>query len=51
MHRCIPERETLRREVDAWQQRRNAKPVTVDWQFTTQDAGIKLKHPYPHIRE
>jgi hypothetical protein len=49
--RRIPDEETLRREVDAWQQERNAKRVTVDWQFTTQDARIKLKHLYPIIHE
>ena len=39
----------LQRQVEAWQQRRNQKAVTVDWRFTTQDARIKLKHLYPSI--
>jgi hypothetical protein len=49
--RRIPDEKTLRREVHAWQQERNAKPVTIDWQFTTKDARIKLKHLYPSIHE
>jgi len=49
--RRIADEETLRREVDAWQHERNAKQVTVDWQFTTQDARIKLKRLYPCIQE
>jgi transposase len=50
-NRRIPDQATLRREVEAWQRERNAKQVTVDWQFTTQDARIKLKHLYPCIHE
>jgi len=49
--RRIPDEETLHREVHAWQQERNAKQVTVDWQFTTEDARVKLKHLYPSIYE
>ena len=49
--RRIADEETLRREVDAWQQERNAKQVTVDWQFTTQDARTKLKRLYPCSHE
>jgi transposase len=49
--RRIPEEATLRREVHAWEQERNAKQVTVDWQFRTQDARIKLKRLYPCIHE
>jgi hypothetical protein len=49
--RRIADEETLRREVDAWQQERNAKQVTVDWQFKTEDARIKLKRLYPCIHE
>jgi hypothetical protein len=49
--RRIADEETLRREVNAWQHERNAKQVTVDWQFTTQDARVKLKRLYPAIHE
>jgi hypothetical protein len=43
--------DALRREIAAWEQERNAKHVTVDWQFTTADARIKLKRLYPCFQE
>ena len=46
----VPDREVLRREVDAWQSRRNQDTVRVDWRFTTEDARIKLKSLYPSIQ-
>jgi len=49
--RRIADEELLRSEVDAWRRERNAKQVTVDWQFTTDDARIKLKRLYPVIHE
>jgi uncharacterized small protein (DUF1192 family) len=49
--RRIADELTLEREVEAWQQERNAKQVTVDWQFRTEDARIKLKWLYPCIHE
>jgi hypothetical protein len=45
----IPDQQTLTREVAAWQTQRNAAQVTVNWQFTTADARIKLKKLYPSI--
>ena len=51
LSRRIPNREMLTREVAAWQERRNKAQVTIDWQFTTQDARIKLKRLYPAIKE
>ena len=33
-----------------WAQERNRKQVGVDWQFTTQDARMKLKRLYPKIK-
>jgi hypothetical protein len=33
---------TLRAEVTAWQQHHNAVDRPMDWQFTTDDARIKL---------
>jgi hypothetical protein len=48
---CLAERmesrERLEREIAAWETQRNAASVTVDWQFTTADARIKLKRLYP----
>ncbi len=47
--RRIPDRETLEREVAAWQARCNAAATPVDWRFTTEDARVKLKSLYPTI--
>ncbi len=44
-----PDKDALIREVAAWERERNAKSVTVDWRFTTDDARIKLKKLYPTI--
>jgi len=49
LDRRIPDKETLSREVKAWQDQRNAEVVKVHWQFTTADARIKLKSLYPNI--
>jgi len=46
----IPDRATLRRQTQAWTRQRNAKQKGVDWQFTTDDARIKLKRLYPDIQ-
>jgi hypothetical protein len=37
---------TLIREVAAWQENRNKRPVKADWQFTTTNARVKLKTLY-----
>ena len=50
LDRRIPDRETLELEIDAWQSDRNDAEATVDWQFTTEDARIKLKQLYPSIQ-
>ena len=47
LNRRIPDLETLRSEVEAWQKHRNKTANRVDWRFTTQDARIKLKRLYP----
>lgn len=49
LDRRIPDLESLRREVMAWQEERNRAVARVDWQFTTADARIKLKRLYPTI--
>ena len=48
--RRIPNIQILRREVRAWTKDRNRRSVEVDWQFTTSDARIRLKHLYPEFR-
>ena len=47
LSRRIPDQQTLKREVKAWQNRRNQQRATVQWRFTTDDARIKLKRLYP----
>lgn len=51
LNRRIPDLATLTEEVAAWEARRNAAAVTVDWHFTTADARIKLKRLYPVLKE
>ena len=48
--RRIPDIETLRSEVEAWQEHRNKVANRVDWRFTTDDARIKLKRLYPQFQ-
>lgn len=48
--RRIESQETLRKEIDAWQNQRNKEKIQVDWRFTTEDARIKLKSLYPSIQ-
>ena len=49
LDRRIPDKATLEKEVAAWEERRNRHSRTLDWQFTTVDARIKLKRLYPSI--
>jgi transposase len=49
LDRRIPDKETMIREVKAWQDQRNSEVVKVHWQFTTADARVKLKSLYPKI--
>jgi hypothetical protein len=49
LDRRIPDKQMLIDEVAAWQDDRNAHHAQADWQFTTNDARIKLKHLYPAI--
>jgi hypothetical protein len=45
--RRIADRQKLKTEITAWEADRNKYHTTADWQFTTDDARIKLKHLYP----
>ena len=49
LDRRIPDQQTLVKEVAAWNTARNNQMGKVDWQFTTQDARIKLKKLYPSL--
>lgn len=44
LNRRLADQATLRQEVTAWTEERNAQVVKVRWRFTTADARIKLKH-------
>ena len=45
----VPDEETLKRKVKAIEISRNNSQSSVDWQFTTDDARIKLTRLYPSI--
>jgi transposase len=47
----IPDEETLRREVEAWERARNEQQATVNWRFGTSDARVKLERLYPNLSE
>ena len=47
--RRIPDMVTLQQEAQAWYRKRNANQKAVDWQFTSDDARVKLKKLYPQI--
>lgn len=47
--RRIDNIEEVEREVSAWQEHRNNKEATVNWQFTAEDARIKLSRLYPTL--
>jgi DDE superfamily endonuclease len=49
LNRRMPEKAMLEQEVAAWQAARNRDNAKADWQFTTADARIKLKHLYPSL--
>jgi len=50
LDRRIPDMPTLQQEAKAWYCKRNANQKTVDWQFKTEDARVKLKRLYPQIQ-
>ena len=49
LDRRIPDKQILIHQVAAWEADRNAPHAKVDWQFTTDDARIKLKRLYPTL--
>lgn len=46
----VPNLDTLQNLLKPWSAARNVAQNGVDWQFTTEDARIKLKHLYPIIK-
>lgn len=52
LNRRVPNFESLRSEVEAWQQRRAATGgKKIEWRFRTEDARLKLKRLYPSFQE
>ena len=47
LSRRIARADTLKRQIATWEEDRNASTTRVQWQFTTQDARIKLRSLYP----
>ena len=43
--------DILSQEVAAWHEERDRLEAKVDWQFTSDDAHIKLKRLYPSFDE
>ncbi len=51
LDRRIDDIAVLRREIAAWQAARGGIRAKVDWQFTTEDARLRLKRLYPTFDE
>jgi DDE superfamily endonuclease len=49
LDRRIPDLETLRNSIAAWENDRNNRHAKINWRFSTADARIKLKHLYPKL--
>ena len=49
LKRRMDDIEFVRKEVLAWENNRNNKNAKVNWQFTTDDARIKLSRLYPTL--
>lgn len=49
LSRRIESIDKLRSELAAWEQDRNNRQATVNWQFKTKDARIKLVSLYPEL--
>jgi len=50
LSRRMGEVATLKSEVTAWEHERNRSQTGVDWQFTAENARIKLKRLYPKVQ-
>jgi len=51
LKRRIDDIEVVSKEVLAWQKYRNNKNAKVNWQFTNEDARIKLSRLYPTLED
>jgi len=48
---CIPDEAKLKREIKAYEDRRNEAKATINWQFTSGEARLKLHRLYPSISD
>lgn len=51
LRKRIASKNELIEQVQKFQQQRNTQVKKVNWQFTTDDARIKLKRLYPTIEQ
>jgi len=51
LNRHISTIEKVKDEVNAWQNYRNNRESTINWQFTTKESRIKPKRLYPSIND
>ena len=49
LNRRIPDIETLRAELKAWNDDYNSNPTEINWQFSNEASRVKLKSLYPDI--
>jgi len=50
LERRLGSRETLAREIAAWQERRNAQGARINWRFNMEAARDKFQRHYPSNR-
>ena len=51
LNRRIGDITTMQQEATAWQNDRNNKEATINWQFSNETARVKLKRLYPTISD
>ena len=49
LNQRIGNKEKLTSEISSWEKEKNQTNSKIDWQFTTEDARIKLRKLYPSI--
>ncbi len=49
LNRHIATIEKVTTEIEAWEKHRNNKNAKINWQFTNEEARVKLKRLYPSI--
>jgi hypothetical protein len=49
LERRIPDLETLRQEIQAWEKQRNHQKAKIDWRFAASDARVKFQRFYPAL--